>query len=162
MEKAINWKEGRVSRTTDDEFARDGLLLERMMMPSERPYRRAATAVLAKPLLRENGLRSPAFSWRKVERCKWSTAKPPCRCSTATRNSSFLVVFRLVSTPAGKTKSSQARARVSNASTCQPMAMRIVPFVTAAFRKLFALSIAPGNRQVSFCNRVVVRFTGAR
>ena len=36
MEKAINRKKGRVSRTTDDEFAMDGFLRERVMMPSER------------------------------------------------------------------------------------------------------------------------------
>ena len=64
-----------MSRTTDDEFARDGLLRERMMMPSERHYRRAATAVLAKPLLRENGLRSPAFSWRTVEKMQMVNGK---------------------------------------------------------------------------------------
>jgi hypothetical protein len=44
-----------------------GFLRGRVMMPSERHCRRAATALLAKPLLRENGLRSLAFSWRKVE-----------------------------------------------------------------------------------------------
>jgi hypothetical protein len=31
--------------------------------------------VLAKPLLRENGLRSPAFSWRKVEKMQMVNGK---------------------------------------------------------------------------------------
>jgi hypothetical protein len=44
MEKAINRKEGRVSRTTEDEFARDGFLRERMMTPSERNYWMATRA----------------------------------------------------------------------------------------------------------------------
>jgi hypothetical protein len=40
--------------------------------------------------------------------------------------------------------------------------MRTVPFANFAFRQLFALSTAPVARQASFCNLVVVRFTGAR
>jgi hypothetical protein len=68
MEKAIHREEGRVSRTTEDEFATGGFLRERVMTPSERNRRRGAGELLAKPLLRENGLRSLAFSWRKVEK----------------------------------------------------------------------------------------------
>jgi hypothetical protein len=77
MEKAINRTEGRASRTTDDEFARDGFLRERVMMPSERHCRRAAKALFAKPLLRENSLPSLAFSLRKVD-----TSVPVFRCHT--------------------------------------------------------------------------------
>jgi hypothetical protein len=40
--------------------------------------------------------------------------------------------------------------------------MRTVPFATVVFRQLFALVTAPVTRQASFCNLVVVRFTGAR
>jgi hypothetical protein len=40
--------------------------------------------------------------------------------------------------------------------------MRTVPFATVVFRQLFALATAPVTRQASFCNLVVVRFTGAR
>jgi len=40
--------------------------------------------------------------------------------------------------------------------------MRAEPFAAAAFREVFALSLAPVNRDASFRNRGVVRFTGAR
>jgi hypothetical protein len=42
------------------------------------------------------------------------------------------------------------------------MVLRTVPFAIAAFREVFALSLAPVNRDASFCNRGVVRFAGAR
>jgi hypothetical protein len=50
---------------------------------------------------------------------------------------------------------------LSSGSTCQPDrdAGRVIP---PAFRKVFALSPAPVNRQASFFNRDVVRNTGAR
>jgi hypothetical protein len=57
MEKAINREQGRVSRTTDDEFAMDGFLRERVMMLSERHRRRAATALVA--LTAQRGASSP-------------------------------------------------------------------------------------------------------
>ena len=84
---------------------------------------------------------------------------PAIAHSTATRNSSFLLVFRLVRAPAGKAKNSKARAPVGGLPHGQP---NTVPFATNAFRQLFALSIAPVAQQASFCNLVVVRFTGAR
>jgi hypothetical protein len=58
-----------VFATTDDEFARGGFLRERVVMLSERHRRRAATALLAKPVLRENGLRSLAFLGLYHGRC---------------------------------------------------------------------------------------------
>jgi hypothetical protein len=40
--------------------------------------------------------------------------------------------------------------------------MRGESFASAAFREVFALSLAPVNREASFRNRGVVRLTGAR
>jgi hypothetical protein len=90
MEKAIHWAEGRVFLATDDEFANGRFSL------------RAAKAVSCAAKI------SPVTTSATTA----APPRPPLHrvLSSAARNSSFLVVFRLVSSPAGRAKSSKAKA----------------------------------------------------